>query len=56
MQVFHAEKNNVEQSRTVPNSQYLNEYLNHTMGLTLATPVLVLATITLVPSRPAPKL
>ena len=38
MQVSHVEKNMVEQSSTVPNSQSTyKEYLNHTLGLTLST-------------------
>ena len=38
MQVSYVEKNMVEQSSTDPNSQSLN----HTLGLTLSTPGLVL--------------
>ena len=42
MQVSHVEKNMIEQSSTVPNSQ-TKDYLNHTLGLTLSlsTPGLV---------------
>ena len=35
MQVYHVDKNMVEQSSTVPQSIY-KEYLNHTLGLTLS--------------------
>ena len=44
MEVSHAEKNMVEQSSTVPYSQSIicKEYLNHTLGLTLSTPGLVI--------------
>ena len=42
MQVSHVEKNMVEQSSTVPNSQsFRSMYLNHNLGLTLSTPSLV---------------
>ena len=41
MQVSHVEKNMVEPSSTVSNSQIYKEYLNHTLGLTLSTPSLV---------------
>ena len=41
MHVSHVEKNMVEQSSTVPNTIY-KEYLNHTLGLTLSTPGLVI--------------
>ena len=41
MKVSHVEKNMVEQSSTVPNT--LKLYLNHTLGLTLSTPGLVIS-------------
>ena len=41
--ISHVEKNMVEQSSTVLNSQSITykEYLNHILGLTLSTPGLV---------------
>ena len=40
MKVSNVDKDMVEQSTTVPNSQSIT-YLNHTLGLTLSTPGLV---------------
>ena len=42
MQVSHVDKNMVEQSIIVPISQSKMKYLNHTLGLNLSNPGLVL--------------